>query len=867
MAALNRRLLPTLAMLLLASAAQAEPLARTDAQGDPLPAGALARIGTTRFREGNYISAVTIAPDGKALAIASSQSIRILDLATGKELRTLKATGFANFTHITYSTDSKLLAGGDYSGRIQFWDPTTGEAAGQITPAAPENGVARTSTHFSISADGKFVAVTSENFGANVKAQAIVYEVATGKQKARVEVLHNMSVRAHLSGDGKVLATTGQYYPRGGIEPPEKQAEINATTELWDATTGKELFKLRGEGATGFSNVAFSPDDKQMVVAVASGGLMVWDPVAGKELRRLAGRRNLNAFVAYSPDGKTLAAGSQDGTMQTWDAATGKRLGLYEVPRSQMSRVAFTKTGRLLATGITGQTISVWDVLAEKSLTPAGGHQAGISALSFAPDGKGFVSASWDGVVSFWDAAGKETRHVQLRGDGMPIGPVLFHMTTLQVSPDRKHVLGSFNNGLSLYELDKGREVCAFSGGIMGYNPTGFFSGDGGLLVESLSDSRTRKPLIRLFNVGTGQEVRKFEGQTGDVRQLAFSSDGKTVAAASSNFLPTGQVHDLRVWEAATGKSLWHVEEAKAWLQGLAFSPNGKVLAAMDPFGAVVYYEAASGRELRRQAAQPGTNNASMLTFSPDGRLLAIAAYDLNARTSHLRLYEVASGTMRHEFNGHDSNVTALAFSADGKRLATGGNDTTILLWDLTGDTDEVAKGKPTAEELGRLWEALNDADGRAAFKAMRRMELAPAETAELLAKNVKPEDGKGTGDEITRLIAALDDDSFDQRQSAHKQLAALGKSVEEPLKKALAAKPSAEAKRAIEDLLDKMKDKGQGPPTELIRPLRAVEVLEDLGTPEAKKLLETLSKGRAEAPLTSAAREALGRLERTAKP
>jgi WD40 repeat protein len=868
MAASRRRLLPSLALLLLAPAVRAEPPARTDAQGDPLPAGALLRIGTTRFRDGNFSNVVAVSPDGKTLAVAGgNQGVRVLDLATGKELRTLKVTGFANFTHVNFSPDGKLLAAGDFTGRIEFWDPATGDGAGKVTPPPPGNGQPRsTGGNFSFSGDGKFVAVGSENVAFNVQPRAVVYEVATGKQTAEVGVIHNNAVRAVLSPDGKVLVTTGQYYPRGGVEPPEKQAEINATVEVWDAATGKELHKLRAEGTTGATVAAFSPDGKQLAVVNAGGGVVLWDPAAGKELRRLAGRRNLNAFVAFSPDGKTLAAGSLDGAVQAWEVAGGKRLGLYEVPRTAAARATFTTGGRLLACGSSGQAVSVWDVLAEKSLTPAGGHQTGVTSIAFAPDGKGLSTASADGAVYSWDAAGKEARHVQLRpGDGLVFTPGTFRMSTLQLAPDGKHILGSFNNGLSLYELGKGREVCSFSTGFMTSNPSAVFSRDGSLLVEGWNDARTRKLAIALFNVATGQEVRRFEGQTGDLRQLALSPDGKTVAAASSSFLPTGPVNDLRAWDAATGKSLWHVEGGAAWLQGLAFSPDGKLLATTDPFGAIALYDVTAGREVRRVAAQPGSNNASALTFSPDGRLVALSSHDFPGRKTAVRVYEVAAGVLRREFTGHSGPVTALAFSPDRTRLASGSTDTTVLVWDLTAPDDEVATGKPSAEEMDRLWTALADPDGRAAFKAMCRLASAPDEAAALLGKHVKP--AGGGGDAITKLIADLDDDRFDVREAAHKNLLALGKSAEEPLKKALAAKPSAEAKRAIEDLLDKLKEKGQGPPPDLVRALRAVEVLEDIGTPAAKKMLDELSRGGADAPPTAAAKEALGRLERAGKP
>ena len=158
MAAASRRLLPTL-VLLLAPAVRAEPPARTDAHCDPLPAGALVRLGTMRFRDGNIVTAIALAPDGKALAVAGNQGVRLLDLATGKEFRALKTTGVVQFTHVGYTPDGKLLAGADVSGHFRFWDPATGEATGEIAPPNPVRGVIQLGAPFSFSADGKFAGV------------------------------------------------------------------------------------------------------------------------------------------------------------------------------------------------------------------------------------------------------------------------------------------------------------------------------------------------------------------------------------------------------------------------------------------------------------------------------------------------------------------------------------------------------------------------------------------------------------------------------------------------------------------------------------------------------------------------------------
>src|SRR5262249_54757168 len=106
--------------------------ARVDAHGDALPEGALARLGTVRFREGNYFSASALSPDGKLLALLNnSGSIRLLDATTGKEVRSFRTNG-GGFPSLTFSPDGKLLAAADYSNRIQLWDAATGTPTQQL---------------------------------------------------------------------------------------------------------------------------------------------------------------------------------------------------------------------------------------------------------------------------------------------------------------------------------------------------------------------------------------------------------------------------------------------------------------------------------------------------------------------------------------------------------------------------------------------------------------------------------------------------------------------------------------------------------------------------------------------------------------
>jgi HEAT repeat protein len=155
-------------------------------------------------------------------------------------------------------------------------------------------------------------------------------------------------------------------------------------------------------------------------------------------------------------------------------------------------------------------------------------------------------------------------------------------------------------------------------------------------------------------------------------------------------------------------------------------------------------------------------------------------------------------------------------------------------------------------------WDALRDDDAAWAFKAMARLDASPAAAVGLLRERLKPVSA-ARSERIARLVGQLDDDDFEKREEASRELGKLGASAEPALRKAVQSSPSAEVLRRAEELLKMMRD---GPTSgDHLREVRAVEVLEGLGTPEAKKLLEELANGAPEAPLTREAKASLGRL------
>jgi hypothetical protein len=221
---------------------------------------------------------------------------------------------------------------------------------------------------------------------------------------------------------------------------------------------------------------------------------------------------------------------------------------------------------------------------------------------------------------------------------------------------------------------------------------------------------------------------------------------------------------------------------------------------------------------------------------------------------------EVASGRLRRKFKGHTDQVASVAFSLDGKVLATGSQDATILLWDMKRPVGNAPDpGKPAAERLSVLWSQLAEADVARAYDAVLALAAMQGQCVPFLAKRLQPVKPL-PAEQIAKLVADLDNDSFGVRKEASAQLAALHDLALPALKKALNGKVSLEARRRLTALADPLDSMKYSPA--MLRELRSVEVLELLASHEARRLLEILASGAAEAILTIEAKASLARLK-----
>jgi RNA polymerase sigma factor (sigma-70 family) len=793
---------------------------RADPHGDPLPDGALARLGTVRWRHGSQVLTLAYSSDGQVLASGSmDEAVHLWDAKTGRLLRILRGHE-AWVDSVFFTPDNKrvISCGQDKTARV--WDVATGS---ELRRWETKGG-----WKMALSPDGKTLAGMGSFPG---KATIVLWDVATGNKVRELpyEGGQDLAFDMAFSPDGQRLVCAGE------------------ALRCFDVAAGKQL-EVFGSGQR-INSVAFSPDGKMLAVGRGGAPVALWDTATLKEVRRLDGNPDGARGVAFAPDGKALAVAAYgpDGLVALWDPATGKKTRDLASKRYQVWSLTFSPDGKKVAVGNLDAVIHLYDAATGRELpASAGGHREGLSFLAFVDRDRAILTAGAEGLVRQWDlATARPAREFQEEGTSCYCGAL---------SPDGRTLASGEGQGVHLFDWATGQKLRVLKG-----HKLQLFAGAFSPRGDRLASAANLDLDVLVWDVGSGKELRRLTTPFWPgPRCLAWSPDGKVLAVAglrSDNARPGRTVGGVCLYDPATGEQLrdWAAHQPGGEPHGdgvraLAFAPDGTLLATAGDDKTVGLWDVATGT---LRARLPGhRRGVTAVAFSPDGRMLASGGID---RT--VRLWELTTAKERRCYEGHLGPVGQLAFSADGRRLASAGGDTSALVWSVTGRPGPGVALTP--RRLEDLWNDLAGDDASRAWRAACTLSAAPEQTLPWMREHLHALSAADAG-RIARLLADLDGDEFADRERAARELEKLGELAEPALRKALAGQPGAEVRRQVERLLAKL----DGPvrAAEVRRGLRAVEVLEQVGTPEAQRELARLAR---EAPGGRIEKEAKGALKR----
>jgi RNA polymerase sigma factor (sigma-70 family) len=812
-----------------------------DGDKRPLPAGAVRRLGSRRFRVAGRNSFALPTPDGKYLLVQPQPAL------SGYAVQGLALVALDTGLPVRMFEDSRRVP---KSGVLEAIRPAAFSPDGKKLYALAWHSSER---------DGDGFAQWA-NFDNPCKRVLLVWDVATGKRTAewelppggwpgssllgvtvspdgkRLFVYGAIRMRAALGGRGRGVpgihvldSATGRKFQTWeeaghpvGMTAGGKELitfRRGAAITAHDAKTGKpeRSFPLAGY----VPSVALSADGKTVAaVAIAEESgkrtyqIKVWEAGSGRELRRMTvgGQASYSARLAFSDDGKALFLGTGTGRILRLEVAGGRVEADWPAHSGYVSDLWLRPgANEVLSTGEYDGAVRRWDARTGNRLSVTDAYTGEI-AVARTPDGKGMAVVDRAGRLDLWDVrAGRVTKTLQTPGRSRHL---------LRFTPDGKHLLVAAETGPStVWDLAGGKQVGELAPppkkdpkaadsywGMLDFSPDG------------------RHLLASKFGRGTWAWSWPEKGllwHEAKEQESCFFPDDATVV--SGDWHREIEFRDVRT--GAVKRTL------SGGLSSVTYSPDRARMVTAHLDGAWRVRDGATGAVLKEVKA---FQYAWSVAFSPTGWLLAVAG------DNSVRVYDSATWGEVARLDGHEGTVRTVFFGpSDATLVSASAEDGTALVWSLKPP----ASRKPP--DPAALWADLagdGPAMRRAVWSAAAHPEVAVRLFREKWPVSRRPVDAK----RIRKLIADLDSSAAASRDAASAELEKLGQEAEAELRKELEATESAEVKRRVRRLLARLAPPaGGGYSPEDARELRAVWALELAGTKEARKLLADWAEAR----------------------
>lgn len=572
------------------------------------------------------MTAMDIAHDGTMVAVADANGkIALLKLPTMEEIRDVGELSQAVYG-VAFSADGRRLASVSRDVTARVWDVETGEQVSQLGLDNP--GVAA----IAFSPDGTRVAtctwlMRTEGNGRSVHGVVWIWDAATGNVLHKKEVGVKPLDSIDWSADGSTIVV-GSW--DGLVHVLD--AEANEQRTLTVPTDGVY---------TAVIAVAISPDGKFVAAGSKDRTARIWNIAEGNLLATCGGHDGFVNDVAFSTDGKRLATASVDGTIRTWDAGTGAPLQVMRGHQRSVVELEGWPNASKLLSGSPDGTFRIWDLDADY-----GARQSqlirpeGTYTTTFSPDGSRIYCSMHNGHVIVLDAHSAEVIDDWEAHSGSTCN-------TLALSADGKQLLTcSWDKTAKLWNTSDHSLIASLNAasGVYGCN----LSPDG--QIAALFAGKE----IQLWKTSPAERLGSLQGHASDIRQAAFSSNGKSLVSVAGE-------REVRIWDVENRECQATLSEHTLGAEAVAISPDGLWLATGGS-GEVLLWNLNERRLARRYRV--GDRTIYSMSFSPDGQRLAVGS---DAITIIAPPWDEA--VLR--FQPQNDEVYFLSFSPDGRRLAS----------------------------------------------------------------------------------------------------------------------------------------------------------------------------------------------------
>lgn len=544
--------------------------------------------------------------------------------------------------------------------------------------------------------DGKFLA--SGSYDETIK----LWDVQTGKE-IRTFLGHKKNVM------GIAISPDGKYIVSGSND---------STLKLWDITNGNEIKTFKGHTAE-VNDVCFNSDGKQIISCGDDKTLKIWDIKTGKAVATLVGHRDFVNSVCCSPNGKYVVSCSKDSTLILWDLYKKEKIKTLTGHKDGVNWVDFSPDGKRIAScsgdGIyaSESSVKIWDVESGKQLKDFWKHYKAVASVAYGPDDTYICSASNDKKIRIWDIATSKV-----------ISEITIPYTwvnSVVISPDNNFVaIGSNLSEIIFWNHKTGEIINNLKGFTQRINKIRY-SNDGNYFVTAKNDST-----LKLWDTQSGALFHTLKGHSSWVTSVEFSSDNKQIVSV-------GRAKDIKIWDLKTAKDILTINTNKHRVENADFNSDNSLIASVGgcyncenfalwdgktgekiktpistieankivdfssdnkyvmttSYNSIVIWDYKNGKEVQKF-------NANLACLSDDGKYIAL----FHAKEKKFEICETASGAVIKQFSGHTAKIKEMAFSPDGKYIATGGGfhdnyvDYKIRIWSIEeGKTVKILDG------------------------------------------------------------------------------------------------------------------------------------------------------------------------------